>query len=360
MKWRTHYSPIGLDIGSQQVKMAQLKAAGQQWTRYHVAVAALANAGEPQAPAADEQIVHCLRTKLAGGAFIGKKVIAALPGDEVDIRTITVPLQVEARELPHSIRQEVSTYLPYPLEEAVLDYCIGGEAEHDGTAQRRVLVVSTLRQHVEHRLALLQAAGLYCLAIEVLPLAMCRLLVQYQHLPTDSPLLVVDIGHAYSTALILWQGALIYSRTFAWGGELLTQAIMKDLKLPYDKAERLKQQYGIDPQASSLPTLTETQQRLNMQAIPGLLWEIVRPRLESFVEELERILSYWGARYRGTLVERLYLSGGGAALPQLDTYLQQRMALEVMIVASCCQPGVASDSELSPVFATAVGLALRG
>jgi Tfp pilus assembly PilM family ATPase len=97
-----------------------------------------------------------------------------------------------------------------------------------------------------------------------------------------------------------------------------------------------------------------------MQAIPGLLWEIARPRLEAFVEELERIRSYWGARYRGALIERLYLSGGGAALPQLDMYLQQRMGIEVMIVAPCYQPGIAGDSELSPMFATAVGLALRG
>jgi type IV pilus assembly protein PilM len=311
-------------------------------------------------PATDEQIVHCLRTELAHGVFIGKKVIAVLPCDEVDIRTITVPQQVEAHELSDSIRQEAATYLPYPLAEAVLDYCMSGEEEHDGTVQHRVLVVSTLRQHVEHRLSLLQAAGLYCLAIEVLPLAMRRLLVQYQHITTDAPMLVVDIGHACSTALILWQGALIYSRTFSWGGELLTQAIMQDLRLSYDKAERLKQQYGIDPQASSLPTLTETQQRLNMQAIPGLLWKIVRPRLESFVEELERILSYWGAQYRGALIKRLYLSGGGAALLRIEAYLQQRLSIEVRIVAPFHQPGDSCGSDQSPVFATAIGLALRG
>lgn len=43
MLWRTHYSPIGLDIGSHQVKLVQLKGTGPQWTLHRTAVAPLAN-----------------------------------------------------------------------------------------------------------------------------------------------------------------------------------------------------------------------------------------------------------------------------------------------------------------------------
>jgi type IV pilus assembly protein PilM len=367
MKWRTHYSPIGLDIGSSQVKMVQLKERGPQWSMHQHATASLVQTGDASLEASEAQIVRCLRSMLATGNFVGTRVVSALPGAEVDIRTVLLPAAAEAQDLRHTIRQEAQAYLSYNLEEAIIEYLLTGEEQDGDSTKRRALVVSTPRQPVEHHLALLQEAGLYCIALEVLPLALNRLLVQYQHVPTTSPLLVVDLGCRYSSACILWQHTLMYNRMLPWGGALLTQAIMKELQLSYDKAERLKQQHGIDPQASGLPLVTQTSQRVNMQAMPGLLWEVLRPQLDVLAQELERILSYWGARFRGALIDRLSLSGGCAALPGLEDYLRQRIGIDVTPIDPLCQfDRDRQDGQLSPrqsawlpALAPAMGLALR-
>jgi type IV pilus assembly protein PilM len=368
MKWRTHYSPIGLDIGSSQVKMVQLKERGQQWSMHHHAIAPLVQTGDPSLEASEAQIVHCLRSMLATGNFGGTRVVSALPGAEVDIRTVLLPAVGEAQEIRHIVRQEAQAYLSYNVEEAIIEYLLTGEEQDGDSTKRRALVVSTPRQPVEHHLALLQEAGLFCVALEVLPLALNRLLVQYQHVPTTSPLLVVDLGCHYSSACILWQDTLMYNRTLPWGGALLTQAIMKDLQLRYEQAERLKQQYGINAQASGLPLLTQTSQRVNMQAMPGLLWEVLRAQLEVLAQELERILSYWGARFRGALIDRLAVSGGCAALPGFEDYLRQRIGIDVTRVEPMCQfDRDGQDGQLLPqpsawlpALAPAMGLAVRG
>jgi type IV pilus assembly protein PilM len=368
MKWRTQYSPIGLDIGSFQVKMVQLKAAGQQWNLHHQATAALVQGSEASPAASDEQMVRCLRSMLATGSFMGNRVVSALPGAEVDIRTVLLAANGEDQDVGNIIHKEAEAYLSYSVGDAVIEYLLTGEEQSSDGTKRRALVVSTPRQHVDHHLALLQKSGLYCVALEVLPLALNRLLVQYQHVPTTSPLLVVDLGYRHSTACILWQEVLMYNRILSWGGALLTQAIMKELQLSADKAEQLKQQHGIDPQSSGLPLVTPASQRVNLPAMPGLLWELLRPQLETLVQELERIVSYWGARFRDALIDRLALSGGSAALPGLADYLRQRLGIDVMCIkplerldeAGQNPPTADQPSWWHPALAPAVGLALRG
>jgi len=368
MQWHTHYSPIGLDIGSGQVKMAQLKRRGPQWVVHHLAAAPLPNAAEASAAESPQEIGHCLTSMRAAGGFVGKKVVSVLPCAEVDMRTVHVPLQAEPQDIQNVLRREAESYLPYSFEEAILDYIAAGEDSSSGAAKQRFLLVSTRRQSVASHLALLQEAGLHCLALDAPPLALSRLLLRQQGLSTASPVLVIDIGHGHSKAFILWQDIVMYNRTFPWGGDLLTQAIATDLVLSAEKATDLKHQHGIDPHTVSPLIVSEASRRLHTQAIAGILWEIVRPQLEHLAHELERILSYWGAQFHGALIDRVLLSGGGAALRNLDGYLRQHLGLDVAIVdplGNFHSPSghgrdLPQQPASTPAMAVAVGLALRG
>ena len=142
---------------------------------------------------------------------------------------------------------------------------------------------------------------------------------------------------------------------------------MKDLELDYERAELLKQQYGIDPQATAHHRLTETSHRINVHAMPGLVYEIVRPHLEHLVQELERILAFGGAQIHGAMIERMLLCGGSAALKKLDTYIHQRLGIDVVVtepwrdLAGTSANGQEQpwQSLCIPAVATALGLALR-
>lgn len=366
MTWRTQYSPIGLDIGSHQIKMIQLKGRGKDWRVHDAAIASFADEPERGIQDGAEQTVHCLSTMFARGNFQGRKVISVLPCAEVDIRTIHVPVQEASHDIQEIIRQEAESYLPYDIEQAILDAIVAGEEGTGESLKQRFILAATRRQFVESHLRLLREAGFLCLALDVHPMALSRLLLR--HLSTaDAPLLVVDIGARYSSAFVLWEGLLMYNRTLPWGGAVLTQAIAKDLKLSQEKAEFLKQQYGIDPWTRVLPILTESAPSLNPKAMSGLVYEIVRPHLAYFAQELERILSYWGAQAYGAMIDRLLLSGGSAALKHFDDYLQQAIGIEVTVAKPASylgqeiphQSGEKLDNSCGPALATAIGLALR-
>lgn len=368
MRWRTHYSPIGLDIGTHQVKMVQLKGKPTRWAMHDIAVGSLPAAPGEATPMDTEQIVHCVRDLLAAGAFVGNTVISVLPCSEVDIRTIRVSSPETAEDKHEVIRREADAYLPYNIDEAILDAIRVGKAHEEEADKQQWILVATRRHQVDAHLDLLGAAGLQCVALDVQPLALSRLVRHSPHLSTGTPLLMVDMGCHYSTAFVLWRDVLIYNRTFAWGGTLLTQALMKDLELDHERAELLKQQYGIDPQATAHHTLTDTNHRVNVRAMPGLIYEIVRPHLEHLVQELERILAFGGAQVHGATIERVLLCGGSAALKKLDTYLHQRLGINVAVTEPWRHLGGAADNRqdppwqslCTPVVATALGLALRG
>ena len=368
MKWFSPYSPLGLDIGSGQVKVVQLRRVAQQWAVHDVAVASVPPIEAPQTHEGRARIARCLATLLEMGAFKGKQTVSVLPCTEADIRTVRVAHQEDTQDIRDVVRHEAESYLPYAVDEAVLDSIVIGEEGEDRHKQQRCLLVSARRANVDNHLALLQEAGLECRALDVQPLALSRLLLDHQHHAAAAPLLVVDIGCHYSIAFVLWRGAMMYHRSVAWGGFVLTQAIMKDLDMNWERAEQLKQQYGIEPQTIALNTLTAGGHRVNVQAMPGLIYEIVRPQLESFAQELERILSYWGVQFHGAVIQRVLLSGGSAALRNLAGYLQQRMAIDVAVVDPWqhFQPAPRTrhrpngQHAATPALATAFGLALRG
>jgi type IV pilus assembly protein PilM len=368
MQWHTRYSPIGLDIGTGEVKMVQLKRRGAQWVVHRLAVAPRPGANAGSSAAATPELGPCLSSLRASAGFVGTKVVSMLPCTEVDMRMVQVPMQTEPQDMQHLLRREAESYLPYSFEEAVMDYSAAGEDTSTGAARQRVLLVSTRRQSVDGHLALLQAARLHCLALETPPLALSRLLLRQQGMSTIAPVLVLDIGHSRSTAFILWQDVMMYNRTFPWSGALLTQAIAQDLQLSATKAEQLKQQFGIDPHMLNPLIVTEASRSLDTRAIPGILWQIVRPQLEYLAHELERILSYWGAQFHGALIDRMLLSGGSAALRNLDGYLRQRLGIHVAIVDPLGGfPGSGGHGgkciqalTTTPAMAIAAGLALRG
>src|SRR5687767_6510010 len=101
MQWHTRYSPIGLDIGSGEVKMAQLKRHRAQWVVHRLAVAPRPSARAESSAEGAQEIGLCLTSLRAAAGFVGKKVVSVLPCAEVDMRIVHVPLQTEPQDMQH-------------------------------------------------------------------------------------------------------------------------------------------------------------------------------------------------------------------------------------------------------------------
>ena len=151
--------------------------------------------------------------------------------------------------------------------------------------------------------------GLNLVAVAAEPFAIARSVVgDSQNSGLNA--ILIDIGGGTTDIAILRDGGLEATRSFAIGGCSFSQAIGRDLEIPYGRAEALKMTFS----TGDGPGLTATQSRVIKEA-------------------LARTLDVWLAGVRMSLQEfhwleylpsRILLSGGGSLLSLLPRALSQQ------------------------------------
>lgn len=147
-----------------------------------------------------------------------------------------------------------------------------------------------------------------------------------------------------------------------WGGQTVTNDIVKGLGVPVDEAERLKREHGVARTDGVDPS-----ERLEIPgASPGSSRKVSRELLAHIIEQrMDEILGlvYDDLAEEG-LLDRLgsgiVLTGGGTVLPGVVELGQGVFNLPVRLGEPGRQLGGFADAVRRPKFATAVGLAQYG
>lgn len=159
---------IGLDIAAAGVRAVAVHRDGH---RYHVnALAGPANnAGtsclDPDGHLGElEPLVDLCRNVIAD---IGKASVIAmtLPLSAATCVRLTLPASSSPSQRWRQIRAELAAYLPYPVDDAALDYCALPTSSHPDDVE--VTVVAIPQSMIEERLALAEALQLPVSAIGV-------------------------------------------------------------------------------------------------------------------------------------------------------------------------------------------------
>ena len=112
-----------------------------------------------------------------------------------------------------------------------------------------VLLVATRTENVEQRQAAVKAAGLTAKIVDVEAFALenaCKLLThQMPDGGIDRTIAVVDFGASSTTFSVLRNLKVVYTRDFAFGGQQLTEEIMRTYGLCMEEAGRAKKEGGL-------------------------------------------------------------------------------------------------------------------
>jgi type IV pilus assembly protein PilM len=161
---------------------------------------------------------------------------------------------------------------------------------------------------------------------------------------------VVVLLNAGASAIninILSGSQSVFTRDVSMGGNAFTEAVQREMNLPFESAEQLKKGQNVD----------------------GVTFDDARPVLRAMTDnvllEVEKTFDFFKATAANEHIDRIVLSGGASRVEGFAEALRERFATEVdrfdpfrQVAFDAKKLGVSAD-EMAPFAAVALGLALR-
>jgi type IV pilus assembly protein PilM len=363
--------PVGLDIGTDHVRVAQVRpsGAGYQVNGYGGIALPMGSVVEGEIVDADA-VTRSIRELWRSAGIKGKDVAIGVSNQKVVVRLIDLPY-MEKAELEGAIQYQAQDYVPIPVEDAILDFqIIGDYMTPQDEHMMEVLLVAASRDMIEATVSVVEDAGLKLASIDVTTFAIVRALME------DAPPLlpeegseneataVIHISSGITNIAVVEKGVPRFTRVSSLGGSEFTQSIANVLNITFDEAEALKIQVGL-PSIDSDEGPTE----------PGVdpetfqtAQEALEREANKFIAEVRRSLDYYltqTAQIR--TIRQILLTGSGSQLTNLAGYLEKGLQAQVSLAdpvgAGRVQVAGAAQASLQADLmgcAPAIGLGMRG
>jgi len=342
------YRPyLGLDITTSSVKLIELTMSGGQFrVESYAAEPTPHNAINEKAIVDADAVGEAIRRAVKRAGAKSRNAAIAISGDAAITKVIQMPLNLRDNELEAQVEMQADQYIPFPMEEVSYDYQVVGPSEKDSTMMD-VLLVATRTENVEQRRAAVQASGLTAKLVDVEAFALENACALMRHqMPDggmDRTIAVVDFGASATTFSVLLDLKVIYTRDFAFGGQLLTEEIMRTYGLTMEEAGRAKKEGG-------LPS--------NYQP------EVLDPFIDDMTQQVSRSLQFYLASGSGrTQPDQMLICGGCANISGVADVISSRVGVQALKGDPLGNMKIASKAQSVVNDATALliacGLALR-
>ncbi len=276
-----------------------------------------------------------------------RNVAMALPPSAVITKKIILPGGMTDDELEQQVETEANQYIPFPLDEVSLDFCvIGPSATSVGDVE--VLIAASRREKVQDVQGLAEAAGLIPVVVDVESyasrLATSRLIANLPGEGKGQIVALFEVGSVTTSMQVMRDDEVLYDRDQAFGGAQLTQQIVRQYGFSAEEAEAKKR-------SSELPEDYET--------------TVLKPFMETMVQELGRALQFFFTSTPHNRVDYILLAGGSAALPGLTAAVTQHTSFPCSLLNPFDGMEIGDGVRLkkmtreAPSYLTSCGLALR-
>jgi type IV pilus assembly protein PilM len=339
-------SVVGLDIGTNSVKLVELDRAKNTFRLKNIGIAKL-----PRDTIVNGTIIHAelleqtIKTLFSEYKIKNKNVAISISGHPVIIKKITTDLMPE-EELENTLPFEAEQYIPFSLDEVNLDFQILGTCE-DKENKMNVMLVAAKRAMISDYVSVLQNAGLKAVIVDIDVFALENMFISNYSPEQNITVALVDMGASVTNINIIKNGVSQFTRDIFMGGNQITEEIQRQLSINYEDAEALKcgeQIAGINQ---------------------DLLKEIIERASSTIANEIQRSLDFYISSTYGE-ISQVYLSGGGSKTSGFREIFTKRVTVPLEYTNpfhAITYDENMFDAEyikdLSPFAAIGVGLALR-
>lgn len=378
---RSSAYPIGLDISDLSLKIIQLRKRGRK-----IKIKAM---GRVKLPAGliesgiirDKDQVAKSIVKLVSSPEVGKvntnEVVVCLPEAKTFLKLIEIDKTENDDDIKDLIAQEVEKHIPMKISEIYYDW----QLIRNLPKKQLILVGASPKKLIDDYAETLSRAKLTVAAMEPEPISVCRCLI-----PDESPKFkrdgrenygIIDIGATNASLTVYAQTTIVFTSSMPISGEKITEKIAEALDVKKEKAEKTKIIYSLDESEEERPDVNK------------ILSDMVNELTSKFKEAISfynKNYSHWGK------IDKILLCGGGANFKNLEkilsietnietirgdalinlgenrekflNYFQKAYSLGTKLTSKKIKSNkkikvMKVSQDLSPTFATTIGLALR-
>lgn len=338
---------IGLDIGTANIKMAEVELSRKSGTLTSFTLAPTParaiNGGEIADPAA---LSDALKAMIAGTGTKRKNAAIGLWGTSVITKRIAIP-QMDEKLVAGQIKWEAEQYIPFDINEVNIDFKTLKQF-HSSPDTMDVMLVAARQDMAFLYQDIVQSAGLNCSVIDVSGFALANCFLQNWGAQKGQTVALMNIGAAITNFIVIENGEVIFCRDIPVGGLTYTTEIHKAMGISMEEAEAMK-----------ISACTG-------QAAPEDVSRVIASSHEIMAEEVQSSLDFFVNTTPGLPVQQCFVTGGASRTTGLIAFLSSHTKLNMEIMNPFKNLKV-NDRVLTPEYANevrdfaavALGLGLR-
>ena len=342
---------VTLNIGSQRLAMGafEVSKSGRLTLLKYDSTSILA---DPAAEMARLPQIRVAISELIDRLGISKatKLRYSISGQSVFTRFIKLP-PIEDDNIQQLVAFEAQQHVPFPIEEVIWDW----QLLDSNSSEKEVALVAIKGESLNDLNDIVADTGLKTIDVDASPMSLYNALV-FNYPELEGTTLLIDIG-AKTCNLIYLEGKRMFTRSVAVGGASITTAIAKEYGISFSEAEAQKCNNGL--------VALNTAHTSELSEDSAALAMVIRNALSKLPAEIARTTNYFRSQHGGRAPQKVFISGGGANLPYIDKFFEDKLKLPVERFNPLKQISVGSEVNIEQLntevhmLGELVGLALR-
>ncbi|HET6251774.1 MAG TPA: pilus assembly protein PilM [Tepidisphaeraceae bacterium] len=297
-----------------------------------------------------------IKKTLDTGVFITADVIAALPPEMVQLRTLRLPV-VGAGEIETLVRRDVDRLFPFDLADADLQCHAAGIVRQGGEERLEVIAAAALKAHIAAYTIELASAGLRIISRRLTPLAALHCAMRDARFASgDKPQEIcgaVEIGSMATTVIIAQGGHPLFIKRIERGGRHLNEAVATKLGITLEEAALLRRRAAAGASSANPGD----------DKVADAIGSAVRGLLERLAGDVELCFRYFAVTFRGRRPGQIALLGDESADLRVQNALNAVLPGKVQVINPLAGIDISTmrsrDRNIAPgEWATCVGLLL--
>ena len=336
----------GLDLGSNSVKLVKLEDKSGSYSLEALAIKEMSTDVMVEDEIKDkEALIYHLQSLIDQVDPGTKDVAISIAGHGV----ITDKIRMDKKsgdEAEQAILFEAEQRSPFDVEDVTVDYHVISTDEN--TRKMDVLLVAARNEFLRKYLDIFLDAGLNPVIVDTDAFAILNAYEMNYEIDPQKVIALLNLGFDTTNMVFIKDGKYHSTRDLSHGVRSIYEAIMKEFRL--------------NPELALKTLKGEMESNIDQDMFKAS----VATSAEDLISGLEIAFSYFKGSAEVSEVDWMVLSGGGALVPFLPEYIQNKLNIPMEI----CNPlrNIEYDPDLfkeiepekiAPLLAVAVGLAAR-